>query len=171
MRGRRIAGSLTLAALLAVAVRSLSLGQGDPCVQPSSEPCPLAIGIPVAAVLDDPSSAHAWQLSTEEGRSVRVTLTALAADLDLQVVGSNGEVVAESANEGTLDEVVDLPGNPEGYVVWVWSSRGEATAEPYGLIAGEPTTAEATPTPQAISPYQRNGPAVTPVVVIPYRTR
>lgn len=118
------------------ALLSRSLAQETACFQPAEDACPLVFGEPAAAALDEDGTPHRWRLEVASPGSFRVTLTALRADYDLEVLDPDGSVIGFSANEGTADEVIEVqPADAGDYLVIVYSSQGETSPAPYVLVA------------------------------------
>ena len=131
------------------------------CAQPDDLGCPLPAGQAVAAALVDPSHIHTWTLSIPVPKHLRFALHGLPADYDLHVYAADGQLLGESTNEGTDDDVVMIQSAPAGtYLVYVNSPRGAASDVPYGLLAGAEDIAPPPPPPP--SP-----PTVTPVPTPP----
>jgi uncharacterized protein with WD repeat len=130
------------------------------CSQPADAGGPLPVGQAVAAALADPSHVHTWTISIPVPKHLRFVLHGLPADYDLHVYAADGQLLGESTNEGTDDDVVSVPGAPAGtYFVYVNSPRGAASDVPYGLLAdAEDVAPPAPPSP----PAPTSTPAPTP---------
>lgn len=108
------------------------------CGQPSVEGCPLELGKPVEAVLADPTDVHLWRILVTADRGLRVRLTGLAVDYDLYVQGPDGQLIAASQNEGSVDELADVPVTSDGeYRLYIQANPSRATVSPrpYTLTA------------------------------------
>jgi hypothetical protein len=119
-----------------------SLASADDCSQPSTSGCTIALNEPVTAVLANASDVHTWRLTLNSAARLHVALTNLPADYDVHVYTADGGLLGESTNEDTQDDVVDLPDAGAGiYIIYVNSARGDASDQPYTLLAsGPPTT-------------------------------
>lgn len=112
------------------------------CTQPARTGCPVEVGRPVEAVLDDAGRVHTWRLrAPPSGGALRVVLTNLPADYDLHLQGPDGRIVGESANEGTQDDVVEVSGIASGDLliyVDLNPSRSVTSPSPYQLVVTLP---------------------------------
>jgi hypothetical protein len=77
-------------------------------------------------------------------------LTDLPVDYDLHVYDAGGSLLGESTNEGTQDDVVDLPNADAGtYMIYVNSPRGDTSDEPYTLLVSTSSSAAGAAQPTA----------------------
>jgi hypothetical protein len=108
----------------------------DECIQPSDGGCPVELNQAVTAVLANASDVHAWRVVIGQVVPLHIVLTDLLADYDLHVYGSDGTLLGESTNEGTQDDIVDLPAAAAGrYIIYVNSPRGAVSTTSYTLAA------------------------------------
>ncbi len=168
---------LTIGALAPHDADALSLvrpSQDEECVQPARADvgCPLPIGQAVAAAIVDPSHVHTWTLSISVAKHLRFALHGLPADYDLHVYAADGQLLGESTNEGTDDDIVTVQSAPAGtYLVYVDSPLGDTSDVPYGLLASAedvapppPTPAPPTATPSPTPPPSAPTPTVQPLI-------
>jgi hypothetical protein len=131
---------------LFVAVVAGSGAQSDECLPPSTEGCILEFNRPATAVFLDASIPHVWTLNVPSDTSFTLTLTALQANFDLAIVGTDGATLAESHNPGTTDEVIEVLNAPAGtYSVSVTSPGGENSLLPYFVLVQLPAPPDVQP--------------------------
>jgi hypothetical protein len=96
--------------------------------------CGLALNTVGLKQLTDPDEVHAWRLYLNQGRAVRILLTALTVDYDLHVFGPDGLLSGEVVNDEPDDHVVELEAPADGqFVVYVNSGRGDVSDQAYAL--------------------------------------
>ena len=127
------------------------------CLQPSASGCSIQFQTAVRAALNDATTAHNWLLNVTDGVDFTIALTTLAADLQLSVYGPDSSLLGISNNPGTQDEVLTVSSaGPGTYWIVIDSPSGEASEEPYTLVAttaGAPAAPAGGPTPSTLSPY------------------
>ena len=138
----------------------------DACAQPSASGCPMEIQTPVQAALNDATTTHNWLLNVTNDLNFTVALTNLYADFQLWVYGPDNSLLGLSNSPSTQDEVLTVGNIGTGtYWIVVDSPSGEASEEPYNLVATTVATPAPTgPTPSTLSPYG----TPLPVPFLPY---
>jgi hypothetical protein len=145
----------------------------DDCVQPSDDGCPIDLNQQVTEVFSNASDGHTWRLTVSRAVPLHIVLTNLPVDYDLHLYAGDGSFLRESTNEGTQDDVADLPDAEAGtYRIYVNSPRGDVSDQPYTLVVsdanGVATVAQppASPTQAAPTPTANPSTRAAPGTVL-----
>jgi hypothetical protein len=163
VRARRLLYATTLVMTL---VPQAHVGLAADCEQPSDSGCRVAMNKPVTAVIANSGDVHSWLLSLESAAPLHIVLSNLNAGYGLHVYGADGSLLGESANDGSHDDVVDLPQAGAGtYTINIDSPGGDISDQPYSLLVGAPTSAAASQ-PDAPGAASRFGETVPGTVLL-----
>jgi hypothetical protein len=138
-------------------VRAASPAQGGACERQETA-CPLSPSEPAQGVLTTLGVPAIYALQVPApARPVRLELSSLPGDYDLYLVNASQEVLAQSVQEGTTPELIEVPLLAPGrYYAYVVADPGRevfpANRFVLTLLLGDPPAAGAAPTaptPQA----------------------
>lgn len=142
--------ALSLAIALPAGPRP-ALAQADPCPEPNDTfagACFVGPGTPtVRGFITQAGDVDAYKFEVNDPLArVRVELADLPADYDLHLFDTNAAVLAESTNQGTVPDTIDLLMIRGTYFVFVNAPRGQfSPGQPYRLSINVAAVAEPLP--------------------------
>ena len=125
-----------------------SVGIGQPPVDDSYEPngtietaYPVNMGTTYQSYISTSTDRDYYKLNVSSAGNIKITLSNLPCDYGLALYDSNGNIAAQSQNEGTAQETIIYNVlTPGSFYVEVYPCSGYSTTQEYSLLVTRPVT-------------------------------